>query len=77
MIYIGVAVAMRLHSLSLCFVNAHLAAHTEKNADRHRMFEEIDSGLKVGNNELDMTMQFDHLFWIGTHPRHSYLRFAI
>jgi hypothetical protein len=61
----GVAVAMRLHTLSLCFVNSHLAAHTEKNADRHRMFEEIDSGLKVGNNELDMSMQFDHLFWIG------------
>jgi hypothetical protein len=30
------------------------------------MFEEINTGLKLGLPELDISAQFDALFWLGT-----------
>ncbi len=40
----AVAISMDVHHASICFVNAHLAAHMHKYADRNRMFEEITTG---------------------------------
>ena len=65
----GVGVSFKLHSLSVCFVNTHLAPHMERYADRNRMFDEIDAslrlGLGAGLGELDVSLKFDALFWLG------------
>jgi hypothetical protein len=61
----GVAVALKIHNLSVCFVNSHLAAHDHCYADRNRMFEEIDGQLRVGNSSLDLSLQFDVIYWLG------------
>ena len=61
----GTAVAFRILDTSVCFINTHLAPHMERYADRNRMFDEIDASLKVGSSELDASLKFDHLFWLG------------
>ena len=69
--------SFKLHNISVCFINTHLAPHMERYLDRNRMFEEIDANLRVGMQadglgELDCSIKFDALFWIGSIHTHTH-----
>eukprot|EP00736_Rhodelphis_marinus_P007769 Rmarinus@m.6327 len=59
----AVAVALRYHETSLCFINTHLAAHQEKVPERNAMVKEIFTNLNLGSHEL--LHAFDHVFFFG------------
>lgn len=63
----GVAVSMDFDGTSLCFVNAHLAAHQDMTERRNSDYVEICGGLKghVGNPKQSLLSQFHHVFWMG------------
>ena len=53
-------------STSLCFVNCHLAAGSEKWSKRNANYRDILVKLQLGQKRLpmfDITNQFHHLFW--------------
>ena len=63
----GLVISMQFGQTSLCFVSAHLAAHSHKLAARNAMLQEIlrETRNKIGTPELDVTAEFDHCFWMG------------
>lgn len=62
----GVAVRFQLHDTTLCFVNSHLAAHTEEYERRNQDFRDISSKLNLGNMSPPLTISsHDIVFWIG------------
>ena len=64
----GVGVSFFLGTTSFCFVNAHLAAGTEKLSRRNKDYRDILSKLQLGDKKLsvfDPTNQFHHVFFFG------------
>jgi len=66
----GVGASFRFHESTMAFVCSHLAAHQNKTEDRNEHFRAIVRGLtpsirQINNTSIDITNQFDHLFWIG------------
>ena len=59
----AVGIAFRLGSLSLCFVDVHLAAHAGAVEDRNKDVVQIVRRLTVGDQ--DLTTQFHVLFFFG------------
>lgn len=70
----AVGISLKLGSTRLLFVNAHLAAHEGKVAERIANVEKIKKELKVDtflpkddprNDDDDLTTCFDYAFWFG------------
>lgn len=62
----GVAVRMDLHTTSLCFVNSHLAAHTEEYERRNQDFHVIDSRIAfTGFLPPKSIKDHDQIYWLG------------
>ncbi|CEH11749.1 dnase i-like protein [Ceraceosorus bombacis] len=68
----GVGISLKLGLTRLLFVNAHLAAHEGKVAERIANVEKIKRELKVDtflpeteSQDEDITARFDHCFWMG------------
>ncbi|PWN36666.1 DNase I-like protein [Meira miltonrushii] len=70
----AVGISLKLGSTRLLFVNAHLAAHEGKVAERIANVEKIKKELKVDtflpkddprNDDDDLTSCFDYAFWFG------------
>lgn len=62
----GVAVRFRLHDTTICFVNSHLAAHTEEYERRNQDFRDISSRLNFRNAENPLNISdHDIVFWLG------------
>ncbi|KAJ5072867.1 inositol 5-phosphatase [Anaeramoeba ignava] len=58
-------VAFQLHDSSFCFVGSHLAAREERIAIRAENYRDIIGGLHFGIPGVDITEQFQYLFWFG------------
>jgi hypothetical protein len=65
----GVGVSFAYHETTMCFVDSHLAAHQDQEQARNANYRDIVRGLShalyMENSPLDITNQFDHLFWFG------------
>eukprot|EP01043_Picozoa_sp_COSAG02_P041013 COSAG02_NODE_3365_length_6867_cov_2.147163_3_plen_1627_part_01 len=63
----GLVFKMYFRNTSLCFIQTHLAAHEGQGHrdERNRMAADVQAGARVGNKELDLSSQFDHVFWCG------------
>mmetsp|Transcript_19624 Transcript_19624/g.29285 ORF Transcript_19624/g.29285 Transcript_19624/m.29285 type:complete len:524 (+) Transcript_19624:295-1866(+) len=63
----GVAIACCYNDTSLCFVNAHLAAHQHKTLRRNSDVQEILNGIAkvLGSRQSDIMCQFDHVVFMG------------
>eukprot|EP00467_Chlorarachnion_reptans_P002101 CAMPEP_0114496092 /NCGR_PEP_ID=MMETSP0109-20121206/5582_1 /TAXON_ID=29199 /ORGANISM="Chlorarachnion reptans, Strain CCCM449" /LENGTH=542 /DNA_ID=CAMNT_0001673335 /DNA_START=405 /DNA_END=2033 /DNA_ORIENTATION=+ len=63
----GVAISLKYHDTSICFVNAHLAAHQHKTARRNSDVQEIINGISriLGSKKADIVVQFDHVIFMG------------
>lgn len=60
----AVAVRLRLHASTLCFVNCHLAAHLEECQRRNQDFADICARLAFGNTSRSLG-DHDQVFWLG------------
>ncbi|KAG0431974.1 hypothetical protein HPB47_021288 [Ixodes persulcatus] len=60
----AVAVRLRLHASTLCFVNCHLAAHLEECQRRNQDFADICARLAFGNTSRGLG-DHDQVFWLG------------
>ncbi|KAI5738999.1 hypothetical protein M8J77_013669 [Diaphorina citri] len=62
----GVAIRLDLHTTSLCFVNSHLAAHTEEFERRNQDFHDIDSRIAfTGFLPPKSIKDHDQIYWLG------------
>lgn len=63
----GIACCFNYRNTRLCFVGTHLPAHEGEahRKDRNNTVEKIQSSCRVGNKDLDLSNQFDHIFWCG------------
>jgi len=65
----AVAVSLLVCNTSVCFVNAHLAAHQEKVKERNAQFCEIQRECKLGRktvtSKMDLSNRFEHIVWVG------------
>ncbi|PVG04227.1 DNase I-like protein [Serendipita vermifera] len=70
----GVAISLKLNGTTFLFLNAHLAAHEERNAQRLLNMSKIKSELELNDflpmddkrkQEQDLTDRFDHTFLCG------------
>eukprot|EP00004_Rigifila_ramosa_P024224 TRINITY_DN6954_c0_g1_i3.p1 TRINITY_DN6954_c0_g1~~TRINITY_DN6954_c0_g1_i3.p1 ORF type:complete len:684 (-),score=134.78 TRINITY_DN6954_c0_g1_i3:8-2059(-) len=61
----GVGVSLRFYDTRMCFVNCHLAAHQDKVEQRHQDVRDILMGLRLGNPNIEIDVQFQHIFWFG------------
>lgn len=63
----GVAATLKHQDTSLCFINAHLAAHQHKTARRNSDVQEIINGISrvLGSRKADIMVQFDHVIFMG------------
>lgn len=63
----GVAVSCSIHNTSVCFVNAHLAAHNEEFERRNQDYSDICSRLSFTGNSLPPKNFKDHdqIYWLG------------
>ena len=63
----GLVVRLDFGRTSLAFCSCHLAAHAHKNEQRNKNCQEIlrETEHKLGTKRLDLTHQFDHVFWMG------------
>jgi hypothetical protein len=63
----GIVARFNFRSTSLCFVGTHLPAHEGEayRKDRNRTVAKIQEKCRVGNEMLDLSSQFDHVFWCG------------
>ncbi|XP_065838324.1 inositol polyphosphate 5-phosphatase OCRL-like [Oscarella lobularis] len=59
----GVAIRFNVHNTSICFVNSHLAAHTEEVERRNQDFHDICN--KITFTESRSVLNHDILFWMG------------
>ena len=62
----GIVAKLNFRSTSLCFVGTHLPAHEGDTyrKDRNRTVAKIQEKCKF-NEMLDLSSQFDHVFWAG------------
>ncbi|XP_020626629.1 inositol polyphosphate 5-phosphatase OCRL-1-like [Orbicella faveolata] len=62
----GVAIRMQIHNTSICFVNSHLAAHTEEFERRNQDYRDILSKLEFNGSYGSFSIT-DHeaVFWLG------------
>lgn len=62
----GVAIRMQIHNSSICFVNSHLAAHTEEFERRNQDYRDIQSKLEFNGSYGTFSIT-DHeaVFWLG------------
>ncbi|KJE95064.1 hypothetical protein CAOG_005559 [Capsaspora owczarzaki ATCC 30864] len=61
----AVGASLRLFDLSICFVNAHFAAHQEKIRERNQDFGRIISKMNLGESDADFSNAFHAVFWMG------------
>ena len=61
----GAAVAFHFYDTSICLINTHLAARPERINERNMDFADIVSDLAVGRKGLEVSDQFDHVFFFG------------
>ena len=71
----GVGISFRIHTTEFCFVNSHLAAHTEFVEKRNEDFHSIYSGLTFSKYDKEAFFtpiivtkrisNFDKVFWMG------------
>ena len=63
----GVCISMSFNQTTLCFINAHLAAHQDKIVQRNRDAEMIINGLDIPgfDSHIDIANRFDHIFFCG------------
>uniref|UniRef100_A0A8D8YIL8 Type II inositol 1,4,5-trisphosphate 5-phosphatase n=1 Tax=Cacopsylla melanoneura TaxID=428564 RepID=A0A8D8YIL8_9HEMI len=62
----GVAIRLDLHTTSLCFVNSHLAAHTEEYERRNQDYHDIDSRIAfTGFLPPKSIKDHDQIYWLG------------
>jgi endonuclease/exonuclease/phosphatase family metal-dependent hydrolase len=64
----GTVIAFDYGGTSLCFINAHLAAHQSEEHWKHRNsdYQEISSiSTGCGNGKHDILEKFHHVFWMG------------
>lgn len=66
----GVAVSLKFHNTSVCFVNSHLAAHTHEYERRNQDFRNINARMFFVPDPLDPSRNFDidnHdvVMWLG------------
>ena len=66
----GVGCSFRFYETTLGFVCSHLAAHQHKSDSRNDDYRTIVHGLtpsihQLPTQKIDITNQFDHLFWLG------------
>jgi hypothetical protein len=63
----GIVAKLVYRETSLCFVCTHLAAHEghEHCLDRNEHAQRVQAGARVGDREVDLGSQFDHVFWAG------------
>jgi hypothetical protein len=60
----GLVCRLDFAGTSLCFISAHLAAHSHKLKQRNDNCQEIlRETARVAENHLDAASQFDHVFW--------------
>ena len=60
-----VAASLWIGSSSLCFISAHLAAHTEKLKVRNQNYHTIVQKLGLGLKEWPVLVKYDHVFFFG------------
>ncbi|KAF7990591.1 hypothetical protein HCN44_000396 [Aphidius gifuensis] len=62
----GVAVSLLIHNTSICFVNAHLAAHNEEYDRRNQDYTDICSRLSFTNATSQKNLKdHDQIYWLG------------
>jgi len=63
----GVAISFSYNDTSICFINAHLAAHQHKVARRNSDVNEIMNGISrtLGKLKVDVMCEFDHVIFMG------------
>ncbi|XP_043285885.1 inositol polyphosphate 5-phosphatase OCRL isoform X2 [Venturia canescens] len=62
----GVAVSMTVHSTTICFVNAHLAAHCEEFERRNQDYADICARLSFAKYMPPKSFKdHDHIYWLG------------
>ncbi|XP_078372511.1 inositol polyphosphate 5-phosphatase OCRL-like isoform X3 [Oculina patagonica] len=62
----GVAIRMQIHNTSICFVNSHLAAHTEEFERRNQDYRDILSKLEFnGSHGSPFITDHEAVFWLG------------
>ena len=61
----GLATAVWVWDTSVCFVNAHLAAHQNKVTRRNSDYSEIVANVAMGAPGMDLMHQFHHCVWMG------------
>ena len=61
----GVASMLSVWDTSVCFINAHLAAHQNKVKRRNEDYSEIVAGCEMGERGMDVMNQFHHVVWMG------------
>lgn len=60
----GVGVRLKLHDTTLCFVNSHLAAHTEEVERRNQDYQEICSRMNFKKPPQSIK-DHDQVYWLG------------
>ncbi|CAH1799294.1 unnamed protein product [Owenia fusiformis] len=62
----GVSIRLDINSTSICFVNCHLAAHTEEYERRNQDFRDINSRMSFRNLQTPLNISdHDIVYWIG------------
>lgn len=62
----GVAIRLQIHNTSICFVNSHLAAHTEEFERRNQDYRDILSKLEFNGADGSFGItEHDAVFWLG------------
>lgn len=62
----GVAIRMQIHNTSICFVNSHLAAHTEEFERRNQDYRDILVKLEFNGADGSLCItDHDAVFWLG------------
>jgi len=63
----GLVVKLNVGHTAICFVSCHLAAHSHHLDKRNLNCKEIlhETRRAIGSAELDVSSEFDHVFWMG------------